>query len=68
MLKILTTIVLLITSNHTVAGSKCQYEWDALKSIQSKLRHRTTEYLRDKERIRPKNCTSPKTSTDLLHV
>jgi hypothetical protein len=49
MLKILITIGLLIVSNQTFAKSKCELEWNALKSVQSQLRHKSTEYLRKKE-------------------
>ena len=49
MLKILIIICLLIVSNQTFAKSKCELEWNALKSVQSQLRHKSTEYLRKKE-------------------
>ncbi len=49
MLKILITIGLLIMSNQVFAKSKCEQEWKALKSVQSQLRHKSTEYLRKKE-------------------
>lgn len=54
MLKILITISLLIVSNQTFAKSKCEREWNDLKSVQSQMRHRSTEYLRDQERYRHK--------------
>lgn len=63
MLKILVTIILLITSNQTIAKSKCELEWNALKAVQSQLRQKSTEYLRDKERIKHKeyqNCRKGK--------
>jgi hypothetical protein len=49
MLKILITTSLLIVSNQTFAKSKCEREWNAFKSVQAELRHRSSEYLRDKE-------------------
>ncbi|MEY8216273.1 MAG: hypothetical protein RPR97_17530 [Colwellia sp.] len=58
MLKILITIALLIVSNQASAISKCEREWNDLKSIQSQMRHRSTEYLRDKERDKHKEYQS----------
>ena len=52
MLKILIIIALLIVSNQSIAKSKCEREWNALKNIQSQLRHKSTEYLRNKEHIK----------------
>jgi hypothetical protein len=49
MLKTLMTIGLLIVSNQIFAKSKCESEWNALKNVQSQLRHKSTEYLRKKE-------------------
>lgn len=49
MLKILIIISVLIVSNQTFAKSKCEREWNALKSVQAELRHKSSEYLRDKE-------------------
>lgn len=43
-------IVIVLFSSSTFAKSKCQNEWDALKSVQSQLKHKSTEWLRDKER------------------
>lgn len=63
MLKILITIGLLIVSNQTFANSKCEREWNDLKSIQTQMRHKSTEYLRNKERDKHKeyqNCRKGK--------
>lgn len=54
MLKILLIIGLLTVSNQTFAKSKCEREWNDLKSIQTQMRHRSTEYLRNKEREKHK--------------
>lgn len=66
MLKILVAISLLIVSNQTIAKSKCEREWNALKSVQSKLRHKSTEYLRNKEHRKHKkyqDCRKGKTKS-----
>lgn len=42
----------MLISTHSEAKSKCEFEWNALKSVQSQLRHQSTEYLRDKERVK----------------
>jgi len=49
MLKILWIISLLVVSNQVYAKSKCELEWNALKTVQSQLRHKSSEYLRKKE-------------------
>jgi len=36
-------------SNLVFAELKCKTEWDALKDVQTQLRHKSTEWLRDKE-------------------
>ena len=63
MLKILITIGLLIVSNQTFAKSKCEREWNDLKNVQSEMRHRSTERLRDEEHYRHneyQNCRKGK--------
>ena len=63
MLRILIVITLLVISNQSLAKSKCEKEWDALKAVQAQLRHKSTEYLRNKERIRHteyQNCRKGK--------
>ena len=70
MLKILITIGLLIVSNQTFAKSKCEREWNDLKSIQSQMRHRSTEYLRDEERDKHKeyqDCRKGKNKKPISH-
>lgn len=52
MLKILITISLLIVSNQAFAKSKCEREWNDLKNVQSQMRHKSTERLRDEEHYR----------------
>ena len=49
MLKILWIIFLLIVSNQVYAKSKCELEWKSLKAVQSQLRHKSSEYLREIE-------------------
>lgn len=49
MLKILWIILLLIVTNQSYAKSKCEFEMKQYKSIQSLLRHKSTEYLRKLE-------------------
>lgn len=49
MLKTLWIIFFLIVTNQSHAKSKCEFEWKQLKSIQSLLRQKSTEYLRKKE-------------------
>lgn len=49
MLKILWIIFLLIVTNQSNAKSKCEFEWNSLKAVQSQLRHKSTDYLRKKE-------------------
>lgn len=43
-------LLLVIFSFPSFAATKCKLEWDALKNVQSQLRHNSTEWLRDKER------------------
>ncbi|XPF94276.1 hypothetical protein ACM9HF_20045 [Colwellia sp. RE-S-Sl-9] len=49
MLKTLWIILFLIITNKSYAKSKCEVELNELQHIQSLLRHKTSEYLRDKE-------------------
>lgn len=49
MLKTILLGLLFIASTETFAKSKCELEWNALKAVQSQLRHKSTEYLREKE-------------------
>ena len=63
MLKMLIIISLLIACNQSIAKSKCEKEWNALKSVQSQLRNKSTEYLRDKEHTKHseyQNCRNNK--------
>jgi len=63
MLKMLIIITLLIASNQSIAKSKCEKEWNALKSVQSQLRNKSTEYLRNKEHTKHseyQNCRKNK--------
>ena len=65
MLKILITIIILVTSQQSIAGSKCQEKWDALKAIQAQLRHKSTEFYRKEEHKRHKayqDCRKGKTN------
>lgn len=52
MLKTLVAVGLLIFTNQASAKSKCEQEWKALKNVQSQMRNRSTERLRDQERYR----------------
>ncbi|MCJ8318737.1 MAG: hypothetical protein MJK12_03835 [Colwellia sp.] len=61
-------IVLLIISNQTFAKSKCQKEWDSLKSIQALMRQRSTEYYRQEEHKRHdiyQNCRKKKNNNQV---
>ncbi|MGK2234544.1 MAG: Ni/Co efflux regulator RcnB [Colwellia sp.] len=49
MSKLIIIIFFFIFSNLSIAGSKCQMEWNALKNVQTQLRHQSTQRLRDKE-------------------
>ncbi|MGB1261488.1 MAG: hypothetical protein ACPG52_01155 [Cognaticolwellia sp.] len=51
MVKFALSIFIIFTcfSQPSFAGSKCQFEWDALKNVQSQLRHRSSQWLRDQE-------------------
>jgi hypothetical protein len=41
--------LIIIFSAPSFAGSKCQYEWNALKKVQAQLRHQSTQRLRNLE-------------------
>jgi hypothetical protein len=45
----LAIIAAVLFSNPVFAELKCKKEWDALKNVQTQLRHKSTEWLRDKE-------------------
>ena len=47
--------LLVLFSFPLFAGSKCQLEWDALKSVQNQLRQKSYEWLREKERRKHKD-------------
>lgn len=47
-------LLFVIFSFPSLAGSKCQLEWDSLKAVQSQLRQYSYEWLRDKERRKHK--------------
>ncbi len=65
MLKVILILAFLIASNPILAKSKCEDEWNALKSIQSQMRQRSTEYLRVEEHKKHdeyQNCRKGKTN------
>ncbi len=47
-------LLFIVFSLPSFAGSKCQLEWDSLKSVQSQLRKNSNEWLRNEERRRHK--------------
>jgi type II secretory pathway component PulL len=49
LIKVISISILLILSNKVYSTSICEREWNALKSIQSQLRHKSNEYLRRME-------------------
>ena len=62
----LAIFLFIIFSAPSFAGSKCQYEWDALKKVQGQLRHRSTQWLLDKEHKKSReyqNCRKGKTKS-----
>lgn len=64
MLKKILLVLLFIASTEIYAKSKCELEWDPLKAVQSQLRHKSTEYLRQKEHKKNsayQDCTKSKT-------
>ncbi len=42
-------------STDSFSASKCEEQWNALKPIQTQLRHKSTEYLRKREHEKHKN-------------
>ena len=69
-------IIFTAYSQPSFAGSKCQLEWDALKSVQSQLRHKSSQWLRNQEHERhrkyqdcrkAKNNKSTKTKKYIRH-
>lgn len=45
-------LIFIIFSASSLADSKCQFEWDALKNVQSQLRHKSTHGLRNQEHLK----------------
>ena len=48
-MKIIVVLIFMLCSIPSNAATKCKAEWDSLKSVQSQLRHQSTEGLRQKE-------------------
>jgi len=45
-------LIFIIFSAPSLASSKCQFEWHALKNVQSQLRQKSTQWLRNQEHLK----------------
>lgn len=49
MIKIISLFTFILFSTDSFSASKCENQWQALKSVQTQLRHKSTEFLRKQE-------------------